>query len=183
MSKNQVIVERKFLINKRKLLTKTLFTILFFLGAIAFILKPEWFLLNVFVKPHHILILGIFSSVYFAVLLFSYFHLLMRKNLLALAINNDFILDNSRYESLGKIYWSEISGIKKINKGCIEISLVDMGSKHKKMPVLKRFLLFMSNWNYKRSIVVHNNWIDFSAEDLEKSLNTAFKQYSTPESQ
>jgi hypothetical protein len=176
MSENKNSIHHEFFINRKKLSSRTLFTLLMFIVAAIFILKPELFLLNVFTKPYHIVTLGIFSGTYFALLLYSLIHLLSRKS--AILITDDYMIDNSRFESIGKIYWSEISGIKRINNRCIEISLKDLSSRFKKISVLKKFLLFMHNWNYKRSIVVSNLWLDCSIEDLENSIGVALKNHS-----
>ena len=65
-------------------------------------------------KEERIQILGLIGILYYSSLLFSYLIILPRKY--AITISDDYLIDSSKYESLGKIKWTDISKIKKFNK-------------------------------------------------------------------
>lgn len=140
---------------------------LMFSVSIYFLINPEIFLRNVFMRVEHIQTIGI---VYFSVLLYSFLKILPRKY--AIQITDDFLIDNSKYESLGKIKWKDISEIQKLKKRNIELILIkDMP----KINLLKKFLSIMHNWNYKKSILISSALIDCSIDDLFETISVNHK--------
>ena len=86
------------------------------------------------------------------------------------------MIDNSRYESFGKIEWKKISKIQRIEKYSIELFLNKSVFEDRKINLLKKFLLFMGNWNYKKSIIISSVALDCSVEELYEEINLAHKK-------
>ena len=92
-------------------------------------------------------------------------------------VNKAFIIDNSRYESLGKIEWQNISKIERIKKKSIEIFVNESVFKNRKLNLIKKFLMFMGNWNYKKSIIISSALLDCSIEELYENITKSYKSY------
>ena len=167
-------MNKEFKFKKNRILLGTLFFSLMLLASIYFLINPELFLRNVFMKVIHIQTLGIIGILYFSVLLFSFFIILRRKN--AIQITEEFLIDNSKYESLGKIKWKDISEIQRFKKNNIKLILNKNVFNTKKRNLLKRFLTFMHNWNYQKSILISNALIDCSIEELFETISIANKK-------
>ena len=90
-------LEIKF--RKNRITLGIIVSLIFLTFSVYFILKPEIFIRNVFMKILHIQILGIIGIVLFSALFFSILKLYSKKY--ALCITEEFIIDNSRYESSG----------------------------------------------------------------------------------
>jgi hypothetical protein len=73
-------------------------------------------------KEEHIQIIGIIGFVYFPLLIFSFLKIIKRKY--AILITEEFIIDNSKYESIGNIEWKSISEIKRLKKKSIELNII-----------------------------------------------------------
>lgn len=166
-------LEIKF--RKERIILGIMISLLMFTFSFYFILKPEIFIRNVFMKILHIQILGIIGIVFFSALFFSIIKLYFRKY--ALLITEEFIIDNSRYESLGKIEWQNISKIKIIKKKSIEIFVNESVFQNRKLNVIKNFLLFMENWNYKKSIIISNAFLDCNIEELYEKIIVTYESY------
>ncbi|MDK2772970.1 MAG: hypothetical protein KYX68_12200 [Flavobacterium sp.] len=166
-------LEIKF--RKKRITFGIIFFLIMFTFSIFFILKPEIFIRNVFMKKFHIQTLGIIGIVYFSALFISFLKLYSRKY--AIRITEEFIIDNTRYESLGKIEWQNISKIKRIKKSSIEIFVNESIFKNKKLNILKNFLLFMGNWNYRKSIIISSALTNSDIEELFKNITKAFEAY------
>lgn len=147
---------------------------LMLLVSIYFLVNPELFLRNVFMKVQHIQALGIIGIIYYSALLFSFFKILRRKY--AIQITADYLIDNSKYESLGKIKWTDITKIQTLKKKSIEVFVQKDLFKTKKRNWLKKFLAIMSNWNYKESIIISSALMDISREELFEIIAVAHKK-------
>ncbi len=168
-------LEIKF--RKERIRLGIMFSLIMLTFSIFFILKPEIFIRNVFMKMLHIQILGIIGIVWFSSLFFSTLKLYSRKY--ALCIAEEFIIDNSRYESLGKIELQDILKIERIKKKSIEIFVNDSVFKNRKLNILKHFLLFMGNWNYKKSIIISSALLDCSIEELYENITKTYKDFKS----
>lgn len=142
-------------------------------ASVYFVISPEKFVRNMFMKTIYIQTVSIFGIVYFSTLLYSFFKILPRKY--AILISNDFLIDNSKYESLGKIRWDDISKIQKLKKRSIEIYFKEDFYKVEEINILKRFLTIMHNWNYKKSTIISSALIDSSTQDLFNEIMNAYK--------
>lgn len=168
-----MFLEIKF--NRSRIILGVLFSLIMLFFSICFIIYPEVFIRNIFMKIYHIQILGMIGILYFSVIFYSTFRLYNRK--FAIQITKDFLIDNSRYESLGEIKWSNISKIKRIKKYSIEIFLNESVFHDKKFNVLEKFLLFMGNWNYKKSIIISSALTDSNIDELFENITSAFLLY------
>ena len=83
-----------------------------FMLGICLVRDPDLFIRSRFMTAMHIQILGILNTVLCSQVLCSLITISTRK--VALTITNDYLIDNSRFESLGKIYWNDITGIEKV---------------------------------------------------------------------
>lgn len=158
---------------KNRILLGMLFLTLMLFASISFLINPEIFLRNIFMKVRHVQLLGIIGIVYFSALLFSFFIIIRRKY--AIQITDNFLIDNSKYESLGKIKWADITKIQRLKKRSIEVFIKRDIYKTKKRNLLKRFLEIMSNWNYKKSIIISSALTDRSIEDLFEDITRTYR--------
>jgi hypothetical protein len=158
---------------KNRILLGILFLSLMLFASICFLVNPELFLRNKFMKVEHILIIGIIGFVCFSALLFSFFKIIQRKY--AIKITDDFLIDNSKYESFGKIKWNDITEIQRLKKRSIEIFVKRDFYKTKKRNLLKKFLGFMSNWNYEKSIIISSALTDESIENLFEEITNTYR--------
>jgi len=132
------------------------------------------YLRNVFSKVERIQIFGIIGIIYFSTLLYSLIKVSKRKY--AIRITDEFLVDHSKYESLGEIRWKDIIKIQRLKKNNIEIFLNVTVFKTKKSNLLKRFLRFMSNWNHKKSILISSAGLDCTTEELFRAISIAYKK-------
>lgn len=158
---------------KNRVLLGILFFSLMFFASISFLVNPEIFLRNVFMKVKHIQLLGIIGIIYFSALLFSFFNIIRRKY--AIEITDEYLIDNSKYESLGQIKWSDITQIQRLKKRSIEVFVAKDLYKTKKRNLLKRFLEIMNNWNHKKSIIISSALTDRNVEDIFKQITIAHR--------
>ena len=158
---------------KNRILLGILFFSLMLYASICFLINPELFLRNVFSKVEHVQITGIIGIIFFLSLLFSHLKIIRRKY--AIQITDDFLIDNSKYESFGKIKWSDITKIQRLKKRSIEIFVKKDLYKAKKRNLLKRFLEFMSNWNYEKSIIISSALTEENTENLFEEITNAYR--------
>jgi hypothetical protein len=168
-------MEQIFEFKRSRVLLSFLILIFFSICSIWLILEPEIFIRNRWMKKVHIQFLGTISFLFNLLYLFSRLLILPRKK--AVVVTSDFLIDNSRYESLGVIYWTEISKILKSDKNLIKIYFKDLNLKNRKLSIYKRILLYMTNWNYETSIIISNAQLNCSIDELEKSILSAFKNH------
>ncbi|MFD2892576.1 STM3941 family protein [Flavobacterium chuncheonense] len=166
-------IEIKF--RKERITLGIIISLLLLIFSVYFIIKPEIFIRNVFMKILYIQILGIIGVVLFSALFFSILKLYFKKY--ALRINEEFIIDNSRYESLGKIEWQDILKIERIKKKSIEIFVNESVFQNRKLNLIKKFLMFMGNWNYKKSIIISNAFLDCGIEELYDNITKTHQNH------
>ncbi|MFT7250866.1 MAG: hypothetical protein ACI9FW_000583 [Flavobacterium sp.] len=166
-----MIKDYKF--DKKRILLGVFISICMIMFSILFLLKPEVFIRNIFMQTELIQILGITGLAYFLAIFYSVIKLFPRKY--AIQITDEFLLDNSKYESLGKIRWQNISKIERIKKKGIQIFVNESVFQNVKLNILEKFLLFMGNWNYKKSIIISSAFIDCNIEELYENIILAYK--------
>ena len=166
-------MNKKIKFKKNRILLGILFFSLMLFTSICFLVNPELFLRNVFMKVKHVQLIGIIGIIYFSSLLFSFFKILRRKY--AIQITDDFLIDNSKYDSFGKIKWSDITKIQKLKKRSIEVFIKRDLYKTKKRNLFKRFLCFMSNWNYNKSIIISSALTDDSIENIFEEITNTYR--------
>ena len=168
--------EIKFRKGRRgKILLGIIFFALFLILSFSFLLNSDIYIRNIFMTGKGIQVIGIIGIIYYSSLLYSFFKISLRKH--AILITEDFLIDNSKYESLGKIKWRDISKIQRFKKNNIELFLNTNAFKSEKSNLLKRILRFMHNWNYKKSILISNSLLDCSIEELFEIISVAHEKY------
>ena len=128
-------------------------------------------------KAEYIQLIGLVSLVFNSALLYSFLKILPREY--AIIITDDFLIDNSKYDSIGKINWKGISKIQRLKKRNIELFLDKNILRNKKRNWLKKFIAFMTNWNYKKSILISSALLDCSFEELFESIIDAHKDFQS----
>lgn len=163
----------KIRFKKEKVLVGIFFSLLMLLFSISFLIKSEIYTRN-FYMDKYIRFIGIIGILYFSGLFYSILKLFSQKY--AILITNEYLIDNSRYESIGKIEWKNISKIQRIKRKSIELVVNKNVLKNRKVNPLEKFLLFMHNWNYKDSIIISCNLIDCDIEDLYHKINFMYQK-------
>lgn len=156
---------------KSRILLAVFIFALILAASISFLLTPETYLRKVFSTVDKIQIIGTLIFVYYSVLLLSLVKISTKKY--AIRITDEFLIDNSRYEALGKIKWKDISKIQRLAKRNIEVFLNPTVFKSEKSNLLKRFLRFMHNWNHQKSILISSTLLDCSIEELFEIISVA----------
>lgn len=139
-------------INKWRVLYGITFCIIMLGISIWFISEPKIFVRNVFMREWHIILLGVVVLISFLALLYSFLRIISKSY--GIIITEEYFIDNSRYEAIGKIKWNEVSKIQRIKKTSIQIFLKKNLSERINNNLLKKFLFMMHNWDYKNSIIV-----------------------------
>ena len=109
-------------------------------------------------------IIGVFYSFYFIAITYSLFKIYSRKY--AFIIANDFFIDNSRYESFGKIQWININEVRTIKKNLIQFKLSKDVTGNNNLNLFQKFLSFMNNWNYKDDIIISTTFTQINRDEL-----------------
>ncbi len=167
-------MKKEFKFKKSRILFGILLSGLFLVFAISFLLTPENYIRNIFITVKSIRTLGIIGILFFSSMLYSFVMLLPKKY--SIQITEEFLIDNSRYESLGKIKWKDITKIERVKKYSIKLTLKNSIFTTKKVNLLKRFLLFMNNWDYKDSIIISSALCDCGIEELFENISEAYKK-------
>lgn len=167
-------MNKEFKFKKGRILLGIFFLLLMLFLSFNFLFEPEKFITNIFTSKEKFQIIGIIGIFLFSASIFSLLKILSRKY--AIQITDDFLIDNSKYESFGKIDWKNISKTQRIKKYSIEIFLNESVFKDREINLLKKFLLFMYNWNYKKSIIISSAVLNCSIEELYKEINLAHQK-------
>lgn len=141
--------------------------------SIWLIEDPDLFIRNQWIKAGNIRTLGVVGSIYFALLVCSFISIYPKK--IAIIISNEYLIDHSKFESLGKINWCDISSIQRIKKTSLEIRFKESIFKNKKINFFKKVLHFMHNYKPNDTVIISSALLNCSIEELYKSINYAFK--------
>jgi hypothetical protein len=136
--------------------------------------------MNVFMKDYHVLIIGYSCGLLSALKVVSILLMINRK--IAIVVSDEYIIDNSSFESLGKIYWSEVIGVQVKARGNLKIEVSNINLKLKKKAFLHKILLHIHNLDYRNSVVISSALLSCTFEEFEKSILTAFKNSRTANS-
>ncbi|MFK8104054.1 MAG: STM3941 family protein [Saprospiraceae bacterium] len=167
-------MHKEFKFRRGRILLGLTFFVLQLLLYISFLLNPEIYIRNVFIAERGIQIIGIIGFIYSSAVVFSFVSILPRKR--ALRITDEFLVDHSKYESLGKISWKDIISVQRLKKNNVEVSLHPVVFKSKKSNLVKRFLRFMHNWNPKKSILISSALLDVSIEELFETILLTYEK-------
>jgi|GEM_PF-1028442 len=169
-------MKQEFEFEKKKLFKAIIVSSVFLFISVLFVAKPEFFLMNKFIKEYHIITLGIACGLLSTLLILSILLIVNRKT--AIVVTENYIIDQCRYESFGKIYWTEIQEIKTVKRGDLKLQFKDLNLKGRRMSYFKRLLLIIANTEYKNSIIISSIWLKWSKEELETSIRTAFENHN-----
>lgn len=112
-------------------------------------------------------------SIFPFLMLYSFLRILFRKK--AIIITKEYLIDNSKYESIGKIKWKDISKITRVKKNNIQIFLNPIRIKTNP---LKTFIRFIGpNCEFRKSILISDTLLDCSIEELYKTISKTYKEY------
>jgi hypothetical protein len=142
-----------------------------------FVIDPKRFIMNVFMKDYHVLIIG-YSCGFLSVLKVVSILLIINRKI-AIVVSGEYLIDNSSFESLGKIYWSEVIGIQVKDQRNLKIEVSNIDLKLAKKTFLHKILLHIHNLDYQNSVVVSSAHLSCTFEEFEKSILTAFKNSRT----
>jgi hypothetical protein len=165
-----------FRYNKKRIGFGLVFFIVLNVIGIWFIVEPEIFIRNFLMKEEHIQLLGILSFLYSLLMLCSYIILLFNKKE-AFIISDNYLIDNSRYESIGKIHFSEIHKVKRVKKYSLEIVLKESVFKNKRLNILRKILLMANNRNFKNSIIISSALMNCERKVLEATILSYMDRY------
>lgn len=166
-----------FFFNKRRVGFGLMLFIVLIVISIWFISNPEIFIRNFLMKEEHIRIIGFLLFLYSLLMFYAFTVLLFRKKE-AFIISDCYLIDNSNFGSVGKVYFSEIQTVKRIKKNSLEIILKDPIFNSKRLNILKRIVQMLNNWNYKNSIIISSALLlDCDIKDLEKAILSAVESY------
>ena len=165
----------RFFLNKKRIAFGLILFIFFNAISIWFINEPEIFIRNFLMKKEHIQIIGFLLFIYSLIMLYSSIILLLRKKE-AFIISDSYLIDNSRFESVGKVYLNEIKEVKRIKKHSLKIVLKESIFKSKRLNLLKKIAFVANNGNTKNSIVVSSALLNCDIKTLEKSILVAINR-------
>ena len=151
-----------------------IFLVLTLIITTSFLIYPEGLAKHCFTKAEYIQLIGVLPFIFSSIMTYSLIKVSFRTK--AIVLTEEYLIDYSKYESLGKIKWKDISKIKKFKKNNIELILNKNEFKTKKRNLLKRFLNFMGNWNYKKSVIISSALLDCSIDELFKTISLTHKK-------
>ena len=99
--------------NRRKIVLGVLFFMTCVFISILFIIKPNAFVRNFLMKEYLIQILGIITLIYNLTMLIWFIVLLFQKKE-GFVVTDAYLIDNSKFVSLGKIFLNDVSEIRRI---------------------------------------------------------------------
>lgn len=173
------MIIKKFFFNKKRIGFGIIVFLMFNIISIWFIREPAIFIRNFLMREKHIQTIGILAFVYTLLMLYSFIVLLFR-NKVAFVIADSYLIDNTKFESVGEIHFSEISKVKRVKKYSLEIMLKEPVFKSKRFNLLKKITHISNNWNYKNTIIVSSALLlDCERNDLEKVILAAMKKYES----
>ncbi len=165
-------------LSKTKLIKNTLFTLLFFIAGLLFIIRPFWFIRStdssiIVIIGYILLILAGLGLLVYLVKLFD------RKP--GLIIDAEGITDNSSGVAAGKILWSDIKKISVERVSGQQFIMVEVKNpqlyiKAQKNP-LKKSMMTLNHSLYKTPIHITAIGMNVKFEDLYKAVETGFQNY------
>lgn len=159
----------------KRIILGILFFSVFLSFSVALMVSPKIFIRNFLMTEKAIILLGMIGAVTNLALLFSFVKILPRK--VALVITDNYLIDRSKYESLGKISWGDVAQIKRIKKRSLQITFKKPIFEEANLSFVKKWLLFLQNWSYKNSIIVSSALLDCDIDYLEDKILEGYKNY------
>jgi hypothetical protein len=165
----------KLKLDRKKLLFINLIVFIFGLLSFFFIFFPETLKSSLFRSEIIIRIIGVIGFPMSFLVSISYVIKLFDKNV-GLVITDDFLVDNTVYESNGKIFWQDIFDVHK-TKNNFELILSDKAQKtrNNELNSLKKIILIIKHWQYKDKIFINSSTLKCTKAELEKYIYTAWR--------
>ena len=171
----------KFYFDRKRIVLAIIVLVAFAGISVWFIKEPEKFIRNVFMKKFHVQLLGYLSFTSTLIMTSAYLVLLFRRKT-ALIIADNYLIDNTKFDSVGRIDFDEIISVQKLNKYNVEIGLKESVLESKKMNVLQKIIYLLTNWYWQRYSIritcVHIR--DCNRDKLYRLLKTAISQSKKP---
>lgn len=163
-----------FELNKRRIGLGILFFVIVCMASLWIMTNPELVIedswgIHVFIKT-----IGLIGFVYGLLMFYSYLILICSKKK-GVIISSQYLIDQSKYESIGKIEYKEILAVNRIQKYTLEIVLKEPIFQSRQLNGLQKVLLFANNWNYKKSIVISTALLCCDRNELEESILKGIK--------
>lgn len=165
--------------NKKFLLSITGSSIFIVLG-ILFIIVPELFITFLVKNTLFINFFGVLSVFFFGFILVT----LIKKRLfdknIGIEVNEEGIIDNSSFVSIGLIKWEDIVSIEKSNVMSTHFLLINVKNPEnyiKKAKGIKSKLLRGNYKSYGTPISISSNFINCNFAQLEDILLSSFEKY------
>lgn len=171
-------MEIRYGYDKFRITASILGFLIFFVMGWVLLCKLEIFKKEVFIKYFFVLI-GVFFLSIMILQIITFTILLFRKTP-AIIITEEYLIDNSKYYSFGKIPWNKITSINVIkhsnNRETIELVLSSDFSNQIKLDILKKILLWLDNYGDKSKIVLRNTFIDSEMEEFKNKIIITFSR-------
>lgn len=158
-----------FELNKRRIGLGILFFVILCMASLWIMTKPELVIEDSWVSKVFIKSIGLIGFVYGLLMFYSLLILIFTKKK-GIIISSQYLIDYSRYESIGKIEFKEILAVNRIQKYTLEIVLKEPVFQSRQLKGLQKILLFANNWNYKKSIVISTALLYCDRNELEEFI-------------
>jgi len=139
----------KFYFDRKRIVLAIIILVAFGGISVWFIKEPEKFIRNVFMKKIHVQLLGYLSFIFTLIMIGAYLVLLFRRKT-ALIIADNYLIDNTKFDSVGRIDFSEITSVRKFKKYNVEIGLKESVFQLKKMNIFQKIVFLLTNWYWQR---------------------------------
>jgi len=171
-------MEKRYEYNKFRIAISIFVFLMLFIMGLVFLWKLEVFKRDLLIKDFFALF-GIFFLSLMVLQIITFTILLFRKTF-AVVITDEYLIDNTKYYSFGKIAWDKITSVNVIKhnngKESIELFLSTEFSEELKLDILKKVLLWFDNYGDKSKIVLRSTFLNINMEELKKNIISTFKK-------
>lgn len=166
-------------LSKRKLFLAFIGSAIFVILGFLFIKNPQQYVSPVCRNIEFIRITGFASVSFFGIcLIYILFKFFDKKP--GLIINDNGIIDNSHYASIGLISWSKIKGIRTLQVKSTKFLLIDVSNPKEFIEKKSRFkasLMKIHLKMYGTPLSITSNSLNYNFDDLEKLLHKEWNRY------
>lgn len=156
--------------------------LIFITLSILFIIKPDDFVTFLVRNTLFIKFAGILGLLFFGFALYSMIQKKILDGNIGIIINDEGIIDNSSFVSVGLIKWEDIVSIEKSNVVSTSFLLIKVKDPKKYIDATKgiKSKLLKGNYNsYGTPISISANFINCSFTQLENVILNSFENYKT----
>lgn len=171
-------MEKRYEYNKFRITISILGLLMLFIMGWVLVWKLEVFKRGLLIKDF-IALFGMFFLGMIVLQIITFIILLFRMTS-AVIITDEYLIDNTKYHSFGKIPWDKITSVSVIKhnngKESIELFLSIEFSEELKLDILKKILLWFDNYGDKSKIVLRSTFLNINMEELKKNIISTFKK-------